>query len=510
MKSYIFCFLFICGELLSAFSYSQESVPELQGVINSKTDTNFSPRERLLINQMVKKLLDYYVVYNSFTKDTRRLDESYMQSYSKLFTDTSILIVNDIDPERATESMIHLSAYFRYVKSWYPTGLSVQGLWLTQKTPPYRFNNKVFINTPFRKSVNGLYADEKAYDTNLSLQILIGFDKSLNNPKIFRIRTREMDSIIHDGYKRFADKDYSNALSDFDRAEKSEPDEIEFVVMKDKCYKIINPPKIPYKSSSFYLDVHYIPGLSYVRFTGTSNGENPVTTTEMSSGFGVGIEYSIINDKDNDFRFGLALDYVPYNYNLSLAAYLDTIPSVDKDGANVNILTGLQNISEEMKIITLEIPVYLLYHRTISSKFGIYGRIGFKPGITLSSKYISNTTGEYKGQYPDLNNIILFGSTMEDYGYGKYEVRNDGTNAENITKFMLSGFAGVGADYQLTNYLSIFAGISYSFGLLKHSKVVDNYHVSINHSDLRSLTGLGNLMTRRLAFEIGINIKLSN
>jgi hypothetical protein len=254
---------------------------------------------------------------------------------------------------------------------------------------------------------------------------------------------------------------------------------------------------------------HIMPGLTGFRLTETVNDYNPVQKKTFSIGGGIGMEYTFLRKNRSLFGVGIALDYNTYKIMYTLDLVNDTLKNqIDVDGDKYHLYSRLTYLEEKSSITFFEIPVYLTYSYWFSGNFAIFLKTGIKVGFTISKKYNSTGDGEYKGQYPSYNNIILYGNELSEWGFGTYDLEYNGTN-ENLKGLNFSAFGGAGISFKFSERIKLDIGAYYTKGFSNLSQTNEGMILSKNKDNIKSLTAFGKAKTQEFYLDVGIDFDLS-
>lgn len=477
----------------------------------------FSPSDLKIISQKADSLLSRYGTYSSFTKDAMTIDQSYIDGFKGLFKYPDEEITNDLDPKDETPRSVTITQYINYVKAWYSAGIGVD-IRVTEKKPPVVKDNLGSMDIYFEKSLLGFYKDQTEYRKKVNLVMTMVFDTKLKSFSIgtvvdpeFRASHQEMKKqyamSVENGDNYIKIRNYEKALAAYQQALLFKPGD-SYATSKIKiCQSYLEQVKASNRKPA-YLNVHLLPALTNAKLTGTSGTETPSSSSVFAFGGGLGFEYALTKSDKGMLLIGAALDYMPYKSKITMSNYLDTINTTDKDGDKVKLINSLNNITENLSLSMFEIPIYVSYRFLLSKSAFLYLKAGLKLGFLIGKKYTSTASGDYKGQYAQYSNIILY--DLPTYGYGNYPSVTSKTSTTTLSGMDLSGFGGVGFGFNVSNSVSLHLGVNYTYGFSSLSGGGNsNYKLSKDNTDIQSMTGLGKVKTSALAFEIGVNFKLT-
>jgi hypothetical protein len=108
------------------------------------------------------------------------------------------------------------------------------------------------------------------------------------------------------------------------------------------------------------------------------------------------------------------------------------------------------NVSEQLSLLYLDIPLYLEIGRPSKTKVGAWGKIGVKGSLLLSDNFTGEGTFDFTRRYPDMDNRELGMSDlveMKDYPNGICYVNPD----YDLNPFILWGTLSTGVTIPLSN-----------------------------------------------------------
>ena len=495
------------------------SILSLSMVFGTASSQTFTSKDTKVISQKVDSLLNLYTLYSSFSKDAVSLNEEYISGFKALFRDPTTMIFNDLDPKEETPPNISVDKYIQYVKEWYTTGLGID-IKVTDKALPVMKDGKGNMEIKIEKSLLGLYKEQTEYRKKIDLILTITFDQKLRTFKIDAVDNPEFQAsrkeaqkqyglAISKGDNLYGSKKYSDAKIAYEQAVQLKPGEAYPNKQIQSCIKFIEQAKLANRKP-VYIDIHLLPSFTSAKLTGTSGDTKPGSSSKFGFGFGAGVEFALTKSEKGMFCIGVALDYMPYKSSLTMSAYKDTIATKDKDGTRVILQNSITGLNETLSLTMFEIPVYVKYKLLFSEAFNMYFKAGVKIGFLLGKKYTSTANGEFMGQYPDYNNIILYGNELAAYGYGTYNnIANSQSTLSNLKGMDISGFGGIGVGVNLSKSVGLHFGVNYTYGFTGMSGKTDNYKVSPNNTNINSLTGLGSVKTSAFTIEAGVDFKLN-
>ena len=197
-----------------------------------------------------------------------------------------------------------------------------------------------------------------------------------------------------------------------------------------------------------------------------------LSSSSFSSGLGIDIGggYSFFFSKNMAFHFGGSLRKYNARANLDNEQIV-ALGLIDSEGDVFNLHTTLLDYTETQKVLLLNVPLMILYHknstRATLAENGLYLMGGVKLGLPVMRKYQSNNCSlTNEGYYPKMGD---WARTQEFAGYGTFNnISNDGYFDLGVS-VMLALEAG--KTWRMNKNVSIYAGAFLDFSL---NKVVRN------------------------------------
>ena len=359
--------------------------------------------------------------------------------------------------------------------------------------------------------------DRERYSKVYNLKFFLFFNKEGSQAKIRRIGNLEIakDSLDYRSFKREADKYFDN--SQFEKAKSFYlkallvfPNDTHSKSQIKKCNKTIEKIKFE-KRKPLYLILQLHPTFSSVLVKSNEN-VNPEVKSGFGFGGGIGFEMDLFSNKSKSVNggFGIGISVTSMKPKMQMQSFNDSISNhIDIDNDTCIMLVRLQNIDEQLKLTYLDIPVYFQMKFGMGKKVYLNFKVGVKIGLAMSSKFNSTAVGDYRGQYPKYNGIILYGNELEQYGYGSYNVSTSNAKAKSASSMNLSLLGAVGIGFRLSDKVSIFGNIDYAYGLSNLFTTNDDAsHLSANNNDLQSIGSLLQGNSSVVGIELGINLRI--
>jgi len=207
-----------------------------------------------------------------------------------------------------------------------------------------------------------------------------------------------------------------------------------------------------------------------------------LSSNSFSSGLGIDIGggYSFFFSKQLAFHFGGSLRKYNSKANLNNEEIV-ALGLIDSEGDVFNLHTTLLEYKETQKILILNVPLMLLYHKNNTranlSEDGLYIMGGVKLGLPVMRKFQSNnSTLTNEGFYPKMGD---WARTQEFAGYGTFQ----GINAEGNMDLCISVTLALeaGKTWRMNKNVSIYAGAFLDFSL--NNLVRNNQQPFVNYTN---------------------------
>lgn len=478
----------------------------------------FSSKELQSVRKQTDSILNLYMKYATFTVDGSSISTAYTEGFKNLFTSPEVVVLNDLDPTGQSPKEVPVQTYINFVDKMYPTGLSID-LYGIRKGTPKRQGNDITIEVDLKKDLLGFYMDRERYNKVFNLKFFLTFTNNISQAHISRVASfeiakdsldyrtliREADQYFHNEQYDAAKEKYTHALLIFSNATYPR-------IQVRKCTLAIE--KLEYENRKpIYLIIQVHPAFSSVSLRSNDN-LNPETKSGFGFGGGIGFEMDLFQNNLKSIRggFGIGIYLNSMKPKLLSDSLNETVKGkTDIDGDSYDLLIGLQNINEKLKITCLDIPIYFQTKFGIGNSVFLNVKIGLKVGLAMSTKYNSTANGDFRGRYPQYNNIILYGNELGQFGYpyGTYDLSVENQSTESVNSLNLSFYGALGIGFRLSEKVNLFANFDYAYGLsnlFKESE--DDFHLSENKTDLKSLGGYLQGNASLFGLELGLQFRI--
>ena len=509
MKKTLYCLVFIIVTSAPFFCHAQ----------------TLGTKERKIIYQKIDSLLDIYSKCARFTKDFETLNEGYINLFRQLFQTDSTFIFNDLNPDPQPPFYLSIDDYIKYLRQWYPSGLSSVNLQQMPMEEPLERGSNYIMKIKVQKSFLGFsMKTSDSYSKTIPMTIEIVFNKKIENFKISAINhddyireqtPNQYEILIARADSLFFQKKYHEAKVYFQSAAKIKQNDFLSSQRIAKCDEFIQESDMPAKKTEdkgfrpFFLNMHIVTGSTIIKITG--DGILPSSSAQFASGGGIGVEKVITKGKKGDLRFGLSIDFMNYKSKYAIDRYYGTKLTLDRVNQQVLVMNTLTNVQESIKLSFFEIPLFISYKFNVASHVFIFAQAGFSFGFITGKVYESSATGDYEGEYAVYNGFIFtekYRTAFRSYGYGIYNVSVKNSTPENLSIFNFSGLGEIGAGFSPGKKTDLYLGIKLSRGFVNLSGSNPDFILSTHNTELQSMTGMGSAKTHAIGLEFGMNFRL--
>jgi len=142
-------------------------------------------------------------------------------------------------------------------------------------------------------------------------------------------------------------------------------------------------------------------------------------------------------------RIGIGIGgaYATYSSNAELNDYISKTPTVDDESENFEYRVSASGIKEKLDLSALEIPIFLAFGKSTTSKFGLHANVGLKVSLPITATY-QCTEGklETKGYYAS-NNVEY--ANMPNHGFETIDNVSYSGKLSTTTAYSLFGNLGI-------------------------------------------------------------------
>ena len=189
--------------------------------------------------------------------------------------------------------------------------------------------------------------------------------------------------------------------------------------------------------------------------------------------------------------------------SLTVVTYQSEFSDTDTDTESFEMRVTGSNISEDISLSFINIPLNLIFRISLNDKAGFYIQPGINVSLPVGNKYSGNGTFTYKGFYAAYNLLL---ENLPDFGFPK----DNSTSSEGsavFKSFFLNGIVNAGVYYQINDKLQLVAGAGFdrSLSTLSSSTSIENFQLSPGVDEMNSITeGLSNIRAQSIGLRVGV------
>lgn len=426
----------------------------------------FSDKEMELITQQSKSLMNDYINFINLLVDPEELDEDkeyYKISFIELFTDTTITVANDIEPEPINR-WITVTNYYENLMSSYPEG--IKNLGLNIDSTEYskvisEGSNKYYINGYINKFFSGKYQNKTVFRDNDKYNFKISFEKDENTFKNFKLAS--------------IDKFGVNLYEETDKNSNNELPQIAIT---------------PLQRKGLYFGASVSGGLTH--FSDPNLTEDPILKWEIQNNFSLSFDINTTYYFSNQFGLNLGLGYSSFEANTSLNGEFQNTESSIIEVNNESYYKQVSaNFDSLLTFSYLTIPLSIIYHTNKKpEQWGLYAQMGVKVSFLLSGDYHSTGDVETTGYFYDFVGDNKIREDIPSWGF----VNSDGidNSGETIVETInISAIISLGVNIPLSYFTCIYLGPELVWGLTPLSKD-SNYNNILDDKSVAKKATLSN------------------
>ncbi len=411
-----------------------------------------------------------YERYASFTNDGLSYEKSFENEFKNLFKSRGLSdnikdfqIYNDLI-EMESYPYVKVREYIKDVQGNYPKGINVGvtvdeiGVVIDKKSGESEF--RAYIT----KSLFALNMDGKIYKREFSLNFLLSY------------------------------KNENNEISNL---------EIINITAKDYAREV----------SGLYLGINLQPAITKIATKEFLNSNNTYGNWTEKSGvsFGGGFEANYYLTNIPYLGIGARLNYFVYSASFELDSFNQEIIYGKKDISDdeYNLYASGKNVTEEVRLKYIEIPVYGKLRKNLYNvKYinQVYVNLGLVFSVQTTSSVETKGFYTYKGHYPEYN-VLLY--DIPELGfYTNKEITQ--TTVSNIDSFNMSALVELGLNVPIIeDWLNLNFSFLYQKGFLNLSASNNNYILTDGFENNKSLIdSRSQVKTSLFGVNIGILYKL--
>ncbi len=433
----------------------------------------FSDKEMQLIKDQTKMLFSDYLNFLNLISDPKETDEDkayYSISFKGLFKDSTLKVVNDIEPD-PQQRWISIADYQKNLTQSYPEGIRNIGMNLDSaeygKVIP-EGNDKFYINGYIEKFFSGKYMSKTVFRDNSKYDFKVSFEKDENTFKNFKLAS--------------VDKFGVNLYSQTSNTTQELP---------KKSIAII-------RREGLYFGVFMGGGLT--SYNNDNLSSNPLLgwSNQGKSAMNFEILATWYLAKRVGVNMGLSFNKYSANANLS-GSFTNTNYTNDYNG-EPHIKSISSNFDSLLVYQYISIPTTLIVHSNANpEKWGFYFEGGIVTSFKTKSSYQTSgnySTSGYYEQYPATVQIL----SDPELGFVNRTNINGGGNLKT-TPVHIAVKAAIGITYPLNYFTTLYFAPELTYGL---SNVSDDKTIT---DDFGNITTAKKVGISKYGVKFGISYK---
>lgn len=433
----------------------------------------FSDKEMQLIKDQTKMLFSDYLNFLNLISDPKETEEDkayYSISFKGLFKDSTLKVVNDIEPD-PQQRWISIAEYQKNLTQSYPEGIRNIGMNLDSaeygKVIP-EGNDKFYINGYIEKFFSGKYMSKTVFRDNSKYDFKVSFEKDENTFKNFKLAS--------------VDKFGVNLYSQTSNTTQELP--------KKSIASI--------RREGLYFGVFMGGGLT--SYNNDNLSINPLLgwSNQGKSAINFEILATWYLAKRVGVNMGLSFNKYSANANLS-GSFTNTNYTNDFNG-EPHIKSISSNFDSLLVYQYISIPTTLIVHSNANpEKWGFYFEGGIVTSFKTKSSYKTSgnySTSGYYEQYPSTVQIL----SDPELGFVNRTNINGGGNLKT-SPVHLAIKAAIGITYPLNYFTSLYFAPELTYGL---SNVSDDKTIT---DDFGNITTAKKVGISKYGVKFGISYK---
>jgi len=433
----------------------------------------FSDKEMQLIKDQTKMLFSDYLNFLNLISDPKETDEDkayYSISFKGLFKDSTLKVVNDIEPD-PQQRWISIADYQKNLTQSYPEGIRNIGMNLDSaeygKVIP-EGNDKFYINGYIEKFFSGKYMSKTVFRDNSKYDFKVSFEKDENTFKNFKLASID----------KFGVNLYSQT--------------------SNTTQELPKKPIASIRREGLYFGVFMGGGLT--SYSNDNLSSNPLLgwSTQGKSAMNFEILATWYLAKRIGVNIGLSFNKYSANANLS-GSFTNTSYTNDINGES-HIKSISSNFDSLLIYQYVSVPTTLILHSNSNpEKWGFY----FEGGIVTSFKIKSNyqtsgnySTSGYYEQYPATVQIL----SNPELGFVNRTNINGGGNLKT-SPVHVAIKAAIGITYPLNYFTTLYFAPELTYGI---SNVSDDKTIT---DDFGNITTAKKVGISKYGVKFGISYK---
>jgi len=383
---------------------------------------SLTPQQEEQIDNASKSLLNDYIRNLSLIGNPEEDPDDkdlYQVAFVELFTDSSAVVYNDIDPD-TKENDFPPDKYIKQYRNLYPQGIKNINLNIDSAKfkPAIKNDDGTYYRYVYAdKNFSGIYKGKNKNTVSENLAFKISFDKEGSSFQNFKFINIEQSSLnFYQG----------NTMAEMDTNT--------FIIKQ-------------IEREGISLGITLTGGLGSI-YDKTAldeklGGEDIWSLTPEFS-YSIGFEFDYFFTNNLAVKTGISYSAFSSTYTID-GTYADDNNTLTTDVNNDSFIKNLNadNYTNNITLSNIDIPVQLLWVSSENRKIGAYASAGLMFSFTLNAESTSNGTIQYYGYYPD-NPEVIQELYIEELGFfNKTYTESEQTYATTSYNITLTASAGV-------------------------------------------------------------------
>lgn len=397
----------------------------------------FSDKDMQLIKDQTRMLLNDYINFLNLISDPKETTEDkayYTISFKGLFKDSTLKVVNDIEPD-PQQRWITVNEYQKNLMESYPEGIRNIGMNIDSaefgKVIP-EGNNMFYINGYIEKFFSGKYMSKTVFRDNSKYDFKVSFERDENTFKNFKLASVD----------KFGVNLYNQTSS--------------------TAQELPQKPITSIKRKGLYVGFSMGGGLTSYSNDNLSSNSLIKWTNQGKGALDFEVQGTWYITNRIGVKAGLGLNRYSSNTNLS-GTFTNTAYNYDTNNQPY-IKTISSNFDSLLTYSYFSVPVTIVFHSNANpEKWGFYVETGLLTSFNLNSKYQISGNYATSGYYEQYEEGIKY---LNDPEYGFVTRTNIGSSGNlNSSSIYYSFKAAIGFTWPLNYFTTVYCAPEIVWGL---------------------------------------------
>lgn len=199
--------------------------------------------------------------------------------------------------------------------------------------------------------------------------------------------------------------------------------------------------------------------------------------------------------------YTIGLQFMSYSESTSGNNYYTSFKAIDSENETYERRIWGNNISEEVKLSVVHIPLQITYNFLENRNLSLYGSFGPGISVPVSKNFTGKGTFTYKGYYPEEQALLY---DLPEFGFSSdVNINTKGKLRTNLAFFDFG--ITVGAAFNINRYYKLHTSVGYNFALTNPVKAEGSHSLSNNINSYYSFMNVGKNGLSNLCFSLGIS-----